>query len=139
MKPLLQVFGLVALIGAMAVGMLVGFGYLRPGAFTPHTNPLALASGRTVPLVLKGPVRGEGWKALGVTYLADSEDRAALDATADEIAAAVRAEAERNGFDAIVVYANRVVRRSGPFTRSRTHAAAYERAGAEWRRTDRFR
>jgi hypothetical protein len=137
-KPILQVFGLVALIGAIAVGMLIGFGYLRPAAFTPHANPLALPSGRTVPVVLKGPVDGEGWKGLGVTYLADTEDPVALAATADELAAALRAEAEKNGFEVIVVYASYVVGRDGPFTDSRTHAASYERAGAEWRRTDRF-
>lgn len=139
MKPILQVFGLVALIGAIAIGMLIGFGYLRPGAFTPHTNPMALSSGRTIPVVLKGPVDGEGWKGLGVTYLADTEDPATLASTAEEVTAAVRAEAERNGFDVIVVYASYVLRRDGPFTDSRTHTDAFERVGGDWRRTARIR
>ena len=138
MKPILQVLGLVALVGAVAVGSLVGFGYLRPEAFTPHANPMALPSGRTIPIVLKGPVDGEGWKGLGVTWLADTEDPAALGAVADEVASSVRDEAERNGFDVIVVYASYVVRRNGPFTDSRTHAASYERTREGWRRTDRF-
>jgi hypothetical protein len=139
MKPIFQVLGLVALIGGLAIGMLIGFGYLRPTAFTPHANPMALPSGWTIPFVLKGAVDGEGWKGLGVTYLAENEDPTALAAIADEVAASVRAEAERNGFEVIVVYASYVVQRDGPFTDSRTHAAAYERTGGDWRRTDRIR
>lgn len=139
MKPILQVLGLVALVAAVAIGLFLGLGFLRPAAFTPHANPMVLPSGRTVPVVLKGPVRGDGWKGLGVTYLADSEDPAALARTADEILQAVRPEAERNGFDVVVIYANHVVARRGPFTDSRTHPVAYERAGAGWRRSSGIR
>lgn len=133
MTRILKVIGFIVGGLVLVILLLIGASFVFPSIFAPRYTLQTLPSGNSYKITGKGPIIGNGWKGLSVSYITDTEDSIALEKNAQDLFHTIKNEAEANNFGTVVIMAKYIVSKKGLFSEGRKHNAVFERSSSgEW-------